>query len=174
MTCPSLVRRAPAPLEAGVCLRGVWNSASRAAADVARRRLSGDAPGAQLARFVLAGALATSVQVVLFTVLSHGGPVPAHVVSWGVSTALANELHRRRTFRAGGRVRPLTAQLQGGGLALLGLVITTAALGVLTATLPDAGVAAQALLVLGVTAAVGLLRFAGLRWTFVLRRPHEA
>ena len=130
-----------------------------------------DAPSAQLLRFALAGALATSVQVLLFTLLAPAGTLPAHVVSWAVSSALANELHRRRTFRAGDRVTPLAAQLEGGGLAVLGLLLTSAALGVLTAVLPAAGVGVQLLLVLAVTVAVGLARFAALRWSFLVRRP---
>ena len=152
MTCAGLVRRLPAPHEV----------------------MADDSAGAQLARFAVTGVLATSVQVLLFTALAPSGALLAHLVSWGASTAMANELHRRRTFRADGHVGVLTAQLEGGGLALLGLLITAAALGVLTAAAPDAGVGVQTLVVLAVTAAVGLLRFAALRWSFVLRRPQPA
>jgi putative flippase GtrA len=134
----------------------------------------GDAPSAQLARFALAGGLATSLQVLLFTLLAPGSALLAQVVSWGASTALANELHRRRTFRAGDRVTPLAAQLEGGGLAVLGLLVTSAALTVLATAAPDAGVGGQLLLVLSVTVAVGLGRFVALRWSFVVRRVRPA
>jgi putative flippase GtrA len=157
VTCPTLPRPALAAAEVVAVLRA--------------HLPDGDAPTAQLLRFALAGALATSVQVLVFTVLAPAGTLPAHVVSWAVSSALANELHRRRTFRAGDRVTPLAAQLEGGGLALLGLLITSAALTVLTAVVPAAGVGVQLLLVLSVTVAVGLGRFVALRWSFVVRRP---
>ncbi len=164
VTCASLVRRDATPVEA----------VAGTAAELLLRLPRGDAAGAQLARFAVAGVLATSVQVLLFTALAPGGALLAHLVSWGASTAIANELHRRRTFRAEARVGVLTAQLEGGGLALLGLLVTAAALGVLTAAAPQAGVAVQTFVVLAVTAAVGLLRFAVLRWSFVLRRPRPA
>ena len=173
MTCPSLARRVAAPAEVGACLRTAVTSTTRAAARVAGDPGAGEAT-AQLARFAMVGGLATSVQVLLFTALAPAGVLPAYAVSWAVSTALANELHRRRTFRADERVGALSAQLEGGGLALLALLITSAALAALAVTAPDAGVGAQTILVLAVTATVGLLRFLALRWSFVVRRPHPA
>jgi putative flippase GtrA len=159
VTCPNLARRAMAPAEVLAHLRAV---------------VDGDRTTAQLVRFALTGVLATGVQVLLFTSLASDGVLLAHLVSWGVSTALANELHRRRTFHAGERVGPLAAQLEGGGLALLGLLATTGSLAWLTTALPTAGLATQTLLVLAVTGAVGLLRFVALRWSFVIRRPQPA
>ena len=174
MTCPSLAHRPVVPAEVAACLRTAVASVARTTADAARRLVEGDRRTAQLARFAGAGVVATSVQVLLFALLASSGTLMAHVLSWAVSTALANELHRRRTFHAGARVGPLAAQLEGGGLAVLGLLITSASLAALTAALPDTGVGTQTLLVLGVTAAVGILRFAALRWSFVIRRPQPA
>ena len=158
MSCPALVRRQPAPDFAAVV----------------RHLLEDDAPAAQLIRFAGAGALATSLQVVLFAGLAPVGVLAAHVVSWAASTALANELHRRRTFRAEARVGPVAAQVEGGGLALLGLLLTTAALAGFTLAAPEAGVGAQTLVVLALTGAVGLLRFVVLRWSFGARRARAA
>ena len=174
MTCPSLTRRPVAPEEVAACLRTAIRSGARTTAGAARRLVDGDVPTAQLVRFTLSGGLATVVQVLLFTALAPSGTLWAQVVSWGVSTALANELHRRRTFAAGGRVGPLAAQLEGGGLALLGLLLTSAALAGLAAAAPGAGVATQMLLVLAVTTGVGALRFVALRWSFVVRRTQPA
>lgn len=174
MTCPSLAHRAPAPGELGACLRAAVTAAARAAGGAVRRLPAGDATAAQLSRFAVTGVLATSVQVLVFTLLAPSGALLAYVASWGLSTALANELHRRRTFRAGERVGPLTAQLEGGGLAVVGLLVTSAALAGLTAAAPDAGLGSQTLLVLSVTAAVGVLRFVALRWSFVVRRAQHA
>ncbi len=170
MTCPSLARRAMAPAE----LAARVHAASTFAASGLRRLLVSDAATAQLTRFAATGALATSVQVLVFTLLASTGALTANVVSWGISTALANELHRRRTFRAGDRVGVLAGQLEGGGSALLALLATSAALALFSAAAPGAGAGAQVVLVLGVTAAVGLLRFVVLRWSFVVRRPRTA
>ena len=170
VTCPSLARRVPAPAELDACLR----AAAVAVAGRLRRLTAGDGTTAQLARFTAAGILATTVQVLLFAVLAPSGALLANVVSWGVSTALANELHRRRTFRARERVGAVAAQLEGGSLALVTLLATSAALTALAAAVPAATVGTETLLVLGVTAAVGLLRFAALRWSFLVRRPLPA
>ncbi len=72
---------------------------------------------------------------------------------------------RRRvlTFHAAGRVGWFTAQWEGGGLALVGLGITTAALASLGVWAPGLGDTAQAAAVLAITAAVGGMRFLALR-----------
>ena len=166
MTCPTLVRRREAPAQP----QGPVRSAVGAAPGWATRRLrplvDGDATLAQLARFAMAGGLASAVQLVLFLLLSPVGALLANLFAWAASTALANELHRRRTFHAGGRVGWLTAQWEGGGLALLGLGITSGALATLEVLVPAAGPPLQALLVLAVNATVGIARFLALRWAF--------
>jgi putative flippase GtrA len=174
MTCPTLVRRLPAPLGFRGCLPSAHGTAGRTAARLLRRLRDADAAAAQLVRFALAGGLATAVQVSLFALLAPIGSLSANVVAWSVSTALANELHRRRTFRAGDLVGWFAAQWEGGGLALVGLLATSGALALLAAAAPDADVATQTLLVLAMTAAVGLARFVALRWSFVVRRTRSA
>jgi putative flippase GtrA len=164
MTCSTLGRRRPAPTDGGGRVRS--GRGPRRPARRPRALLDSDAGLAQLARFAAAGVVATAVQVLLFLLLAPIGTLPANAVAWATSTALVNELHRRRTFRADGRVGRLAAQVEGGGLALLGLGLTSGGLAALPLVAPDAGSGVQALLVLGINAAVGLLRFLALRWAF--------
>ncbi|MFB7717351.1 MULTISPECIES: GtrA family protein [unclassified Nocardia] len=122
---------------------------------------------AQLLRFALVGGLSNVGYLLLFLAFYGGGPQLANLAGSIVSTALANELHRRFSFHAAGRVRWYTAQLEGGGLALAGLAITSAGLALLESTAPGLGNIAEAAAVLAITAAVGTIRFLTLRlWVF--------
>lgn len=129
--------------------------------------LHGEHALAQLIRFALVGGLSNIGYLVPFLALYGGGPQLANLAGSLVSTVLANELHRRLTFRASVRVRWYTAQLEGGALALTGLAITSAAIAVLGWTTPSMDDLAQAAAVLAITAAVGVFRFLTLRrWVF--------
>jgi putative flippase GtrA len=131
-----------------------------------RARLHGEGAGAEFARFVGVGVTSSGVYFGLFVVLRGVGAVPANVVAFVASSVLANELHRRVTFHAGGRVGWLAAQGEAGGLALAGLVATSVALRGLDGVLGTAWWA-QLLLLAAVTGAIGLVRFAALRrWVF--------
>ncbi|MFD4355906.1 GtrA family protein [Nocardia sp. NPDC058518] len=127
------------------------------------RYLRGDHAFAQLIRFALVGGASNIAYVLLFMAVHDSGPLVANVAGSMVSTVIANELHRQLTFRAGSRVDGFTAQWEGGGLALLGLGISTAALAGLDFLAPDLGEAAQAGAVIAVMAVVGGLRFLVLR-----------
>jgi putative flippase GtrA len=151
VTCPSLLTRRPA---AGDAVDSV----------VARVRAE-DTIG-QFARFVLVGASTTLVYALLFAALQRLGYLTAHVAATAVSTLLANEMHRRLTFHAGERVHWLTAQLEAGGVTVIGLLLTSTALGVLNSLVPHVGVPIQVALVVTVTGLVGLMRFIALRWLF--------
>jgi hypothetical protein len=107
-----------------------------------RARLHGDDAGAEFVRFVTVGVSSSVVYFGLFLVLRGLGAVPANVVAFVVSSALANELHRRLTFHAGERVSWLTAQWEGGGMALVGMVATALALAWWDAT-TDTGASAR-------------------------------
>ncbi|WP_081879289.1 GtrA family protein [Nocardia sp. NRRL WC-3656] len=131
--------------------------------DRGRRYLRGDHAVAQLIRFALVGGAANIAYAVLFLVMSELGPLVANIAGSLVSTAIANEMHRRLTFRAAGRVGWFTAQWEGGGLALVGVLISTAALAGLRFWAPGLGDLAQASAVLAVTGAVGGMRFLALR-----------
>ena len=131
-----------------------------------RTRLHADDASAQFIRFVAVGVLSTLVYFGVFLALCSIGQQPANLVGNVLSSMLANELHRRLTFRAGGRVSWLTAQVEGGGLAAAGLLATSTALAVLDGVLGSAWWA-DLLLIAGVTGAVGLVRFVALRfWVF--------
>lgn len=129
--------------------------------------LRGDRALPQLIRFALVGGLSNVAYVLLFFAVYGVGPLIANVVGSVVSTVIANELHRQLTFQAAHRVSWFTAQWEGGGLALLGLGVTTAGLAALDVWAPTLGGTAQALAVLAITAAVGGMRFLALRgWVF--------
>jgi putative flippase GtrA len=151
VTCPSLLTRRPAVGDA---------------VDSVVTRVRAEDTLGQFARFVLVGASTTLVYALLFAALERLGYLPAHVAATAVSTLLANEMHRRLTFHAGERVHWLTAQLEAGGVTVIGLLLTSTALGVLNSLVPDAGVPAQVALVVAVTGLVGLMRFIALRWLF--------
>ncbi|MFE3103754.1 GtrA family protein [Nocardia tengchongensis] len=129
--------------------------------------LRGDAAFAQLIRFALVGGLSNVGYILLFLALYGGGPQVANLAGSVVSTALANEMHRRLTFQAADRVRWHTAQLEGGALALAGLAITSGALAILEVTAPGMADITEAVAVLAITAVVGTIRFLTLRlWVF--------
>ncbi len=159
MTCPSLLTRRPAVGDA---------------VDSLVARVRADDTLAQFTRFVLVGVSTTLVYAGIFAALQALGYLPAHVVATAASTLLANEMHRRLTFHAGERVHWLTAQLEGGGVSVMGLLLTSTSLGVLNSAVPEASVAAQVLLVVTVTGLVGLMRFIALRWLFRPRAGRTA
>ncbi|WP_233492166.1 GtrA family protein [Blastococcus sp. TF02A-30] len=129
-------------------------------------RLRQDDVWAQFARFVLVGGSTTLVYALLFIPLERYGYLTAHLIATAASTVLANELHRRLTFHADERVGWWTAQWEAGGVTIIGLVATSAALGWLDSTSASAHVALQITCVVAVTALIGLMRFIALRWIF--------
>ena len=121
----------------------------------------------QLFRFAAVGAVSNVLYVAVFVLMQPEGRVIANVAGAAASTVLANELHRRLTFHAGERVHWFTAQWEAGGLALVGLMVSTAAVTALEVAAPNTSALASALLVVTVTAVVGGLRFLALRgWVF--------
>jgi putative flippase GtrA len=172
VSCPSLLRRGSATDAFGDPSRATawW---VEGAAPRLTARLRGDDTVAQFARFVLVGAVTTAVYAVFFVTLRSGGYLPAHLVATAVSTVLANELHRRRTFRAEDRVHWFTAQWEAGGVTVLGLLTTSTALGLLDAVTGEAHPGLQIATVAAVTAFIGLMRFLALRWIF-RPEPHHA
>jgi len=171
VTCPSLQGRRPEDAE---ILGDASDRPPARAHDAALAfadRLRGDETWAQFVRFVLVGGSSTVVYAALFLALRGFGYLPAHLVATVASSILANELHRRLTFRAEERVGFLTAQIEAGGVSFIGLVATSSALGWLDATVASAPPALQIGLVAAVTAFIGVMRFIALRWIF---RPRAA
>ncbi|RZL21198.1 MAG: GtrA family protein [Rhodococcus sp. (in: high G+C Gram-positive bacteria)] len=133
----------------------------------ALRALSGDGAFIQLIRFALVGGISNILYFAAFLALHGDGVLVANAVGAVLSTILANELHRRLTFHAADRVHWFTAQWEGGGLALVGLLASSAAISALGFLFPGATGVVQAGLVIGVSALVGGLRFVALRgWVF--------
>jgi putative flippase GtrA len=166
VTCPSLLRRRTedaAP--AGDLPHGPAHVAGDVAHVVSEQVRRDDTLG-QFIRFVLVGGSSTGVYALLFLGLEGFGYLTAHIIATVASSILANELHRRLTFRAEERVGWLTAQIEAGGVSLFGLVTTSVALGWLDATVGTAHPVLQIGLVAAVTGLIGLIRFAALRWIF--------
>jgi putative flippase GtrA len=133
----------------------------------ARDHLRGDDTIAQFVRFVVAGGLSTLLYGVVFLSAQGLGDQLANFIGAVLSTMLANELHRRLTFQAGARVSWFTAQWEGGGLAVIGLVTTSLTLAGLNALFGDVPPLTQIAMVTAVTGAIGAIRFVALRaWVF--------
>jgi putative flippase GtrA len=166
MTCALLRRHeaAAAPTSAQVRSAG-----SRLVA-----RMRGDDGGAQFARFVLVGGISSLLYALLFVLLDGFGDQAANIAGAIASSMLANELHRRLTFHAGERVSWFAAQWEGGGLAVAGMVATALALGWFDSIVGGEGSMADLGVVAVVTGAIGLIRFAALRWVFGARTPDHA
>jgi putative flippase GtrA len=166
VTCPSLMRRRPGGTDTlGDLPHGPLHEVGEAARTASERARRDDTLG-QFVRFVLVGGTSTAVYALLFLTLEWLGYLPAHVVATVASSVLANELHRRLTFRAEERVGWLTAQIEAGGVSLFGLVATSVALGWLDASVGTAHALVQISLVAAVTGLIGLIRFIALRWIF--------
>ena len=164
MTCPALLRRRPEATElVGDPSHGPLHPVGDMA-HVAGERLGRNDTLGQFLRFVLVGGSSTALYALLFLGLQGFGYLPAHVVATVASSILANELHRRLTFRADERVGWLTAQIEAGGVSLFGLLTTSVALGWLDATVGGAHPLLQITLVAAVTGLIGLVRFVALRW----------
>jgi putative flippase GtrA len=166
MTCALLRRHEVADAPASVQVQ--------AAGIRLAERLRGDGARAQFARFVLVGGISSLLYALLYVLLDGFGDQPANVVGAIASSVLANELHRRLTFHAGARVSWFAAQWEGGGLALAGMVATALALGWFDSVAGDDGSLADLAVVAVVTGAIGLVRFAALRWVFGARTPDPA
>jgi len=169
VTCPTLALRRSALLLADV------PNPARTVADLAanvRGRLTGEATFAQLTRFAIVGLTSSGLYAAVFIFFGSLGSLAANLLGMVASTLLANELHRRLTFHASAAVSWLRAQLQGGGLAIVGLLATSLALLVLQAAVPGAGWFVQVLMIGAITGAIGLVRFAALRaWVFTTAPP---
>ena len=132
-----------------------------------RARLFGETVPAQFARFVIVGVSSNGVYALLFVALASFGSFPANLAGALASTVLANELHRRHTFHAADRVGWFQTQWEAGGLALIGLGLSTAALAAVHLLVPAAATYVQVLAVIAVSGLVGAARFLALRgWVF--------
>jgi putative flippase GtrA len=168
VTCPSLLRRRSLAGATGSQLTeptGMRRVADALAA--ARGHLRGDDTLGQLIRYAVVGGLSTLLYSVVFITLEPAGDQLANLVGAVASTVLANELHRRLTFHAGARVSWVTAQWEGGGLAVIGLIATSLSLAAFHALVGEVSPLVQIALVTAVTGLIGSMRFVALRaWVF--------
>jgi putative flippase GtrA len=177
VTAPSLCRRSTTGADvAETATRAVElrTAEVRSAAPRALDRLRRDDALAQFGRFVLVGGISSLLYAVVFVACRALGDQAANVIGSVLSSMLANELHRRLTFHAGTRVTWFTAQWEGGGIALVGILATGLALGWLDDATDVDGTVTRLLLVGVVTGAIGLGRFVALRWLFVPRSRRRA
>jgi putative flippase GtrA len=169
VTCSSLLRRSPAGPEPVDDLPDSRTEHARGTALRVVDRLRRDDTLAQFARFVLVGGTTTVIYAALFLSLSRVAGLsylPAHVAATTVTTVLANEMHRRLTFRAEDRVSWAAAQWEAGGVSVIGLVATSSALEWLDSVTATVHPVVQVAVVASVTAVIGVLRFVALRWIF--------
>ncbi len=148
-------------------LKGPATSGPSACAPRIKSRMLGESVFAQFARFVIVGVSSNGVYALLFVALASLGSFTANLVGVAASTVLANELHRRHTFHAAGRVGWFQTQWEAGGLALIGLGLSTASLAAMHVLFPDAPTYVQVLVVIAVSGIFGAARFLALRgWVF--------
>ena len=176
MSTPLLLRRRTSGADvAETAMRAAERPAGvRSVGGRAVDRLRGDDGPAQFGRFVLVGGVATLLYAIVFISCRALGDQAANVIGSVLSSMLANELHRRLTFHAGDRVTWFSAQWEGGGIAVVGILATGLALGWLDDATDIDGTVTRLLLVGVVTGAIGLGRFVALRWLFVPRARRRA
>jgi len=91
----------------------------------------------------------------------------ANLAAWVLTSVVDTSANRRFTFAVHGRTGAARAQGEGMLVFAVGLVLTTAALAILDATVADPNVAAEASVQLVANGLAGLLRFLVLReWVF--------
>ncbi|GAA3447863.1 glycosyltransferase [Planomonospora venezuelensis] len=164
----------------------------RGMARVARRTLSGPAGipvpprvrearlpagmARQLPSFAIIGVISTLAHLGLFTLLRLLVPAVAANALALLVTAVANTAANRRfTFGVTGRAGALRHQLEGGLAFLIGLVLSTGGLALLTSLAPGASAAAEIAAVIAANALATVVRFLLLRgWVFNPRRVGEA
>ena len=126
-----------------------------------------DTPAAQLLRYVVVGGLSNAIYFALFLSAADYSNTAAIVAASVASTIVANELHRQVTFRVGERVSWWTAQRDGGGTALVSLIINEVAVNSINSVIPGASALSLACMTLALSAVIGGARFFVLRdWVF--------
>lgn len=133
-------------------------------------KLRADTRLAQFARFVLVGGTSNVVYVPLFLFLRPEGVVLANVVGAAASTVMSSELHRQLTFKAASRVTWFSAQWEAGGVAIVGVILSSLALTGAALWLPMLDGLWQLGVVFAVTGTIGVLRFLALRGLVFRRR----
>ncbi|MEV4612265.1 glycosyltransferase [Kitasatospora sp. NPDC049258] len=124
--------------------------------------------GWQLASFAVVGTLCTLAYVLLFLGLRQLLPaLPANALALGATAVANTAANRRFTFGVTGRRDALKHQLEGGAAFLLGLLLSSGAIGLLHLLRPGAAHAAELAALVVANALATLARFLLLRiWVF--------
>ena len=165
-------------------LKGVWRVGRALAtgslplahvrAQLGRGSIEPETPGVpvgmtkQIVRFAAIGVISTLAYLLLFVAFhSFMGAQPANFLALAI-TAIANTAANRRfTFGVRERAGAGRHQLQGFGVFLLGLAITSGSLAVLHATAPAAGRLLELSVLVGANLVATVLRFLLMRgWIF--------
>ncbi|GIH99296.1 bifunctional glycosyltransferase family 2/GtrA family protein [Planobispora takensis] len=130
----------------------------------------------QLPSFAVIGVISTLAHLGLFVFLRMLVPsVAANALALFITAVANTAANRRFTFGVTGRAGALRQQLEGGLAFVIGLVLSTGGLAVLTALAPDASTAAEVAAVIAANALATLVRFFLLRaWVFNPRRAEAA
>ncbi|MEU9130050.1 bifunctional glycosyltransferase family 2/GtrA family protein [Kitasatospora sp. NPDC048540] len=132
--------------------------------------------GWQLASFAVIGTLSTLAYVLLFLMLRQAVPALfANALALGVTAVVNTAANRRFTFGVTGRRDALKHQVEGGIAFLLGLVLSSAAIGLLHLLRPQSAHAAELAALVAANALATVVRFLLLRvWVFNPRRARRS
>ena len=144
-----------------------------------RAALPADTPGVptgmtkQIVRFVAVGVASTLAYLVLFFLFRLGmGAQVANFLALAITAVANTAANRRLTFGIRGREGVARHQLQGFGVFLLGLAITSGALALLTSISPDPSVPVEIVVLVLANLAATVVRFVLLRgWVFRAAAP---
>ncbi len=139
-----------------------------------RAALPTDTPGVpigmtkQIVRFVAVGVASTLAYLVLFFLFRLGmGAQVANFLALAITAVANTAANRRLTFGIRGREGVARHQLQGFGVFLLGLAITSGSLALLTSISPDPSVPVEIVVLVLANLAATVVRFVLLRgWVF--------
>lgn len=170
-------------------LRGVWrvgralSSGALPLAEVRRQLgrapLDPATPGVpsgltrQVVRFAAVGVVSTAAYLLLFLLFRDVMSAQvANVLALAVTAVGNTAANRRLTFGVRGRVGAARHQAQGFGVFLLGLVITSGSLWLLTAANPTPPMSVEVVVLVAANLAATVVRFLLLRsWVFRHRAP---
>jgi putative flippase GtrA len=165
-------------------LRGVWRVGRALAAgtlplsdlrrQLGRARIDPDTPGVptgmtrQIVRFVAVGIASTLAYLMLFFLFRLGmGAQAANFLALAITAVANTAANRRLTFGIRGREGVARHQLQGFGVFLLGLGITSGALALLTSISPVPSVPVEIVVLVLANLLATVVRFVLLRgWVF--------
>jgi glycosyltransferase involved in cell wall biosynthesis len=130
----------------------------------------------QVARFLAIGVASTLAYALLYLLLRTAlSPAAANAVALATTAVANTAANRRLTFGVRGNQGLLRHHLQGALVFVITLGLTTSALALLTAAVPDPSRALEAVTLIGASASATITRYVGLRyWVFGIPPNSEA